>query len=150
MATEENDFPTLLKSFMIITLFSFIILSIVILFAGEYGKDTTEIGERIGLNVINATLSNIESTTKGWQTDFNANEEKESSFQIILDVLGFLSIGMFNILKGMITFIVTPFTIFSNILSNVLGVPTIVVSIINALIILTGIFGLWSLLKRGI
>ena len=149
MPNEEHDFPTLLKSFIIISLFAFILLSSIILFAGKYGKDTTEISDRIGLNLINQTLSSAQSTASNWQNTFE-DIGGGNIFSNILDILGLLSVGMFNLVKSMATFIFLPFGIFSNILVNVLGIPLIVVSIINVLIILTIVFGIWSLVKRGI
>jgi len=144
----EPDFPKILTSFIVITLFAFLLLSVVIMFAGGYGKDTSEIDDRIGLNAINGTLETAQSTAEGWQNQF---EEVGSGnvFENLLDVLGLLSVGVFNLAKSMGTFIILPFAIFSNILVNVLGIPLIVVSIINILIILGIIFGVWSLVKRG-
>lgn len=147
---SEDSFPTLLKSFIIITLFAFSLLSITILFAENYGRDTTEIDERIGLDSINSTLQTAQGEGAGWQTRFQEIGESEGFFEGLLDVIGFLSVGMLSLFKGMINFIFLPFEIFTNIIVNVLGVPIIVMNIINVLIILTIIFGIWSLIKRGI
>lgn len=146
---SENNFPKLLKSFIVITLFAFVLLSTVLLFAGNYNKDTTEIDERINLNVINNTLETTQSTASGWQTTFS-ELGKGNVFSDILDILGLLTVGMFKLVVGMMSFINIPFALFGTILTNVLGVPIIVVNIINVLIILTIIFGIWSLVKRGV
>ena len=138
-----------MKSFIIITLFAFSLLAIVTLFAGNYGTDTTIIDDQIGLSSINSTLSTAQSTGAGWQETFEHIGEG-NIFSDILDILGLLSVGMFNLAKSMATFIFLPFAIFSNIMVNVLGIPVIVMSIVNVLIILTIIFGVWSLVKRGI
>ena len=145
----EESFPQLLKAFIVITLFAFILLSIVLLFAGNYGTDTTEIDERIGLQAINSTLSDTQDTASGWQETFE-NIGKGNIFSDILDILGLLSVGMFNLAKSMVAFVFLPFSIFANIMVNVLGIPAIVMNIINVLIILTVVFGIWSLVKRGI
>lgn len=146
---EENSFPTLLKSFIAITLFAFVIVAIVLLFAGNYGKDPTEISERININAINSTLATTQATAGGWQETFSSMGEG-NIFEDILDILGLLTVGMFNLLKGMMSFVNIPFAIFGTILTNVLGVPLIVVNIINVFIVLTIVFGIWSLLKRGV
>ena len=145
---EPDSFPKILTAFIVITLFAFLLLSATIMFAGSYGKDTTEIDDKIGLTQINGTLQIAQSTAEGWQTQF---EEVGSGnvFENLLDVLGLLSVGIFNLAKSMGTFIFLPFSIFSNILVNVLGIPLIVVNIMNVLIILGIIFGVWSLVKRG-
>lgn len=145
----EDSFPTLLKSFIVITLFAFSLLAIVSIFAGNYGVDTTELDDRIGLQAINSTLDTAQGTASGWQETFSSLGEG-NIFSDLLDILGLLSVGMFNLAKSMANFIFLPFAIFSNILVNVLGVPIIVVNIINVLIILTVVFGIWSLVKRGV
>jgi len=147
---DEDNFPNLLKAFIVITLFSFLLLVTVIKLSGGYGTDTTIINERIGLDALNSTLSSTEATAQGWQDKFSAIGSEDSIFQKIFDILGFLGVGLFGVTKTMATFIFLPFGIFANILSNVLGVPAIVVAIITVLIILTVVFGIWSLLKRGI
>lgn len=147
---SNPNFPKLLKSFIIITLFAFVLLSIVLLFANNYNQDTTEIDNRIGLHAINSTLETTRTTAKGWQKTFGGVDEGKGVFSEIVDVLGLLSVGVFKLARGMATFIFTPFTIFSLILVNVLKVPIIVVNIIKVLIILGIIFGIWSLVKRGV
>jgi hypothetical protein len=146
---EEPDFPKLLKGFIVITLFAFLILGTVVGFAKNYGTDTSVIDNKIGLNNINNTLSSTENTAKNWQKQMEGFGQG-STFEKLLDILGFMAVGMFNLLITMVNFIIAPFTIFSNILINVLGVPLIVVAIINVMIILSIIFGIWSLLKRGV
>ena len=146
---SSNDFPKILKSFIVISLFAFLILGIVIGFSSNYNKNTSDVTSSIGLTSINETLSNAKSTAEGWQTTFE-DIGKGNVFSDILDILGLLSVGMFNLAKSMATFIFIPFQIIGTILHTVLGVPLIVVSIINVLIILTIIFGIWSLIKRGI
>ncbi|MCK5294011.1 MAG: hypothetical protein KAJ49_05115 [Arcobacteraceae bacterium] len=145
----ENNFPQLMKSFIVITLFAFLIVASVLLFAGNYNKDTTEISERIDLNAINSTLDRTQDTASGWQTTFS-ELGGGNIFSDILDILGLLTVGMFNLVIGMMSFINIPFALFGSILVGVLGVPVIVVNIINVLIILTIIFGIWSLVKRGV
>jgi Flp pilus assembly protein TadB len=145
----ENSFPKLLTAFIVITLFAFVILGTVTTLAGNYNKDTTEINERIGLTSINSTLATAQETASGWQNTFQ-NIGQGNIFSDLLDILGLLSVGMFNLAKSMATFIFIPFQIIGTMLTTVLGVPVIVANIINVLIILTIIFGVWSLVKRGI
>jgi hypothetical protein len=147
---EENNFPHLLKAFLVITLFAFLLLMVVIKFSGNYGTDTTIINERIGLGTITNTLNSANDTVQSWQESFQKIGTDTNIFQKIFDITGFLGVGIFKLGNSMTGFITAPFGIFSNILVNVLNVPTIVVIIINLLIILTIIFGLWSLLRRGV
>jgi hypothetical protein len=146
---EEPDFPKLLKGFIVITLFAFLLLGTVVGFAKNYGTNTDIINDKIGLDTINSTLSSTEATAKNWQKQMEGFGQG-STFEKLLDILGFMAVGMFNLVITMVNFIIAPFTIFANILINVLGVPLIVVAIINVMIILSIIFGVWSLLKRGV
>lgn len=145
----EDSFPKMLKAFIVITLFSFVLLGAVISLSDNYTVDTAEINERIGLTAINSTLANAQETSAGWQSTFE-DIGQGNIFSDILDILGLLTVGMFRLAKSMATFVFTPFQIFGTMLTNVLGVPLIVVNIINVLIILTIVFGIWSLIKRGI
>jgi len=147
---EENNFPSVLKAFLVITLFAFLLLMIVIKLSANYGTDTTIINERIGLTTINSTLNSANATAQSWQESFQKVGTDTNIFQKIFDITGFLGVGIFRLGTSMISFITAPFGIFSNILVNVLGVPAIVVIIINVLLILTILFGLWSLLRRGV
>ena len=149
MAQGEDSFPALLKSFIIVTLFAFLIVGFIVGLAGNYGKDTTYITESVGLGSINSTLYSAQGTASDWQDRF-VDIGEGNIFQDLLDVIGLLSVGMFNLVKSMATFIFLPFAIIGNILVNILGVPVIVANIINVLIILTIIFGIWSLIKRGV
>lgn len=149
MAVEEHDFPKLLKAFIIITLFAFLILAVVVGFSNNYGTDTGIINDKIGLDSINSTLTSTQNTANNWQKQMEGFG-KGSTFEKLLDILGFMSVGMFNLMLNMVNFITLPFQIFSNILVGVLGVPVIVVAILNVLVILTIIFGIWSLIKRGV
>ena len=145
----EDSFPTLLKSFIIITLFAFLLVGFIVGVGDNYGKSSTEITDRIGFSSLNNSLSTAQSTAETWQDTFD-NIGQGNIFQDILDILGLLSVGMFNLVKSMATFIFLPFAIIGSIMTNVLGVPVIVSNIINVLIILSIIFGIWSLIKRGV
>jgi hypothetical protein len=144
--TEENSFPTIMKSFIMIMLFSFLILSAVLIFAGNYGQDTTQVTDRIGLQAINDTLASTQGQATKWEETFFSATSDPS----LLDILGFIAVQVFRLARTMATFIFLPFAIFSNILVNVLGVPIIVANILNVLIILGIIFGIWSLIRRGV
>ena len=146
----ENNFPNILKSFVIITLFISLLLSVVILFAGNYGVDTTDIDNRIGLQSVNNSINTVKDTTSGWFTTFETLDQKEKGiFQQILDIVGFLAIGLFQLLFRMFDFIITPFNIIQNIAINVMFVPAIFMQIVWSLIIISILFGIWRLMKQG-
>lgn len=146
---EESNFPHMLRAFIVITLFAFLLLVIVNNFAGNYDVDTTIINERIGSSKINSTLASTQNASDIWKLKMESFGEG-NVFEKLLDILGFMSVGMFNLGIQMFGFITLPFEILSNVLVNVLGVPTIVVTIMLTLILLTALFGIWSLVKRGV
>jgi len=145
----DANFPKILNAFIVITLFSLLLLGFLGGLGSNYGKDATDINDRIGSTKINQTLESAQSTAEGWQNRFTGIGEG-NIFSDLLDVVGLLSVGMFNLVTGMIDFLIIPFEVISNILNNVLGVPPIVTNIINVLIILGTLFGIWSLIKRGV
>jgi len=146
---SEPNFPKMLNAFIIITLFAMLLLGFITGFGANYERDVSEINERIGLTTINSTLESAQTTAESWQSTFKGIGQG-NIFSDILDVIGLLSVGMLNLVLNMANFIFIPFEIVSALMVNVLGVPPIVASIVNVLIILGIIFGVWSLIKRGI
>jgi len=139
---SENNFPFLLKAFIIITLFSFLLIAVTVQFADNYSKDTTDLEEKLGYDAINSTLSSAKSTAEGWKDAF-------AQQNIFSTVAGIIVTGIFDLSNTMGRFILTPFEIFGNIMTNVIGIPSIVLNIVSVMIILTIIFGIWRLVKTG-
>lgn len=142
-----DNFPNILKAFIIITLFIFLTLSAIISFANIYGKDTTEVDEKLDLDLVNYTTQSINSTVEDWKDVFADSEQ--SGISKLLDIIGFLAFGMFQLALTMISFIFLPLIIIGNILHGVLGIPPIAISILGALITISIIFGIWRLIKQG-
>jgi len=142
-----DNFPNILKAFVIITLFIFLTLSAIINFANIYGKDTTEVDEKLDLDLVNYTTQSINSTVEDWKDVFADSEQ--SGISKLLDIIGFLAFGMFQLALTMISFIFLPLIIIGNILHGVLGIPSIAIAILGALITISIIFGIWRLIKQG-
>jgi hypothetical protein len=107
-----------------------------------YGKDTSEItGGSLNLNAFNQTTNNVQSSSENLRESF----EKKNPWS----VAGVVVSGIFEVGKSMINMILTPFTLIGSILTNVLHIPAIVINVVLGLLILSLIFGLWSLLKVG-
>jgi uncharacterized protein YqhQ len=90
----------------------------------------------------NSTTNTIQSSSENMREKF----EKQSVWS---SLAGVVVSGIFDIAKTMVIMIITPFTLIGNILINVLHVPAIVTNVILGLIILSVIFGIWSLIKVG-
>lgn len=138
----ENNFPSVMKGFILITLFIFLLVAITINVSEKYYKDTSEIEEALNFEAINKTIESTKATSEGWKNAF----EKQNIFTVLG---GIIVTGIFNIANTMTSFILTPFAIFGNILINILGIPAIVINVVTALLILTIIFGVWRLIKQG-
>lgn len=139
-----NDFTVIIKSFVVIMLFSFLIIMFAVNLASEYQKDSTDYQNQLGLQGINKSLSQMNDQAEGWKTTFSS-----SSIFNPLSVAGIVVTTPFKIAIGMWNFITTPFDLLSNILIKVLKIPSIIINIAWVLIILTTLFGLWRYIKAG-
>jgi hypothetical protein len=138
--TEEN-FPELLKGFIAITLFAFLIVAIVMLFGSQYSKDTSDVTGKFGAEQINNTLNSAKATSDAWYSAF----QKQNIFST---VAGIIVTGIFQLAKTMVNFIFTPFSILSNIMTAVLGIPPVVVNVVYVLLIISIIFGIWRIITK--
>ena len=136
------DFPKLVTAFIVITLFSFLVVGFAVQLANNYHKDSSEISDKIGLTKLNATLNEQKVMAEQWKKSF----EQQSVF---LAIGGIVLTGIFQLANTIGTAIITPFAILGNVLVNVLGVPIVVLNTMSVLIILTLIFSIWRLIKAG-
>jgi len=139
----EDQFKNTLFAYILIGLFGMLILTAVVSMANDYGKDTSDVvGGSLSLSKFNESISDIEDNSK-------ALKERFDKTSIWSAIAGIVVEGIFGIAKDMVTMILMPFSLISNILMDVFGVPTYVTSIILGLLILGIIFGIWRLLKIG-
>lgn len=128
---------------MLISLFTFLILVFATDIMGNYGKSTTELEEgSFSLTPYEDYLSGVENQSRTFQDRY----EKSNIFSLIA---GIVVTGIFGIGKSMVVLITTPFTLFAQILNNVVGVPPIFTSVILAITIILILFASWRLIKIG-
>lgn len=138
-----DDLKRLMFGFILLTLFSYLLLSSIVSVANDNDVDTTDFSEgAFSLDPYENVLNSVEEDAETFRERF----EKGSIWSI---VAGVVVTGIFGIAIDMITMIITPFTLLAQILNNILHVPTIVTSVILGVIILSIIFGIWSLIKKG-
>lgn len=137
-----DSFPKLVKGFIILTLFSFLLVGFAVNLASNYGKDSSDITTKIGMADLNTTLHLQQAQAEEWRKSF----EQQSVF---LAIGGIVLTGIFQLANTIGSAIILPFKLFGTIFVNILGVPAIVVNIVNVLIIFTMIFGIWRLIKAG-
>jgi len=140
----EDGFKNMIYGFVLLTLFMFLTLTFVTQVAMDNNKDTTELEKgAFSLNQYEDFLEGVDDQAEVFQKDRFANQN-------IFITLGDLIIsGLFRIAIDMLVFITTPFTLIAQVLNNVLGVPTLVISVVLGLIIFSIIFGIWRLIKIG-
>ena len=57
--------------------------------------------------------------------------------------------GMFGTAKKFITLITTPFTLLGSVLTNILGIPALIINVILGLLGIGLILGIWRVLRAG-
>jgi hypothetical protein len=139
----EDQFKNTLFAFILVGLFGMLIITSVVTIGNTYGKNTTEIaGGSLSLNKFNQSISNVEQSAKNLKTTFESGS-------IWSAVAGVVVEGVFGVAKNMVAMILFPFTLVSDIMSDVLHIPTFVTSVILGLLLLGLIFGIWALIKVG-
>lgn len=140
---QTGSFKGILIGAIMVSLFVFLILVFATDVMDNYGKDTTQLQEgSFSLTPYQNYLDNVESDAQTFQDRF-------ASSNIFSVIAGIVVTGIFNIGVDMITLVVTPFTLFAQILNNVLGVPPIFTDILLGVMILGIIFAIWRLIKIG-
>lgn len=138
-----DQFKGLIVGFVLFTLFTFLIITFVTNVAQENGLDTTEFEEgAFSLDPYENVLDSVESDAETFRERF----ERGSIFSV---VAGIVVTGIFGIAIDMIVLVISPFTLLGQVMTNVLGIPIIVTSVVLGIIILSIIFGIWSVIKKG-
>ena len=138
-----DQFKGLMFGFILLTLFSYLLISSIVSVANDNDVDTSDFSEgAFSLDPYENVLNSVEEDAETFRERF----EKGSIWSI---VAGVVVTGIFGIAKDMVIMIISPFTLLAQILNNVLHVPPIVTGVILGIIILSIIFGIWSLIKKG-
>lgn len=138
-----DQFKGIMFGFILLTLFSYLLISSIVSVANDNDVDTTEFSEgAFNLDPYENVLNDVESDAETFRERF----EKGSIWS---NIAGVVVTGIFGIAKDMVGLIISPFTLLAQILNNVLHVPPIVTGVVLGLIILAIIFGIWSLVKKG-
>ena len=142
MPSGENNLSNIIETFVLITLFAFIMIAVVVGFTTNYGKDTTDIQQQLPIAKINSTVQNFKTTSEGWQRSFESQN-------IFLGLAGLILTSMFGIAVTIGTFITTPFEILQTVAVNVLKIPAQVMFVVYGLVIFSLILAVWRIIKLG-
>jgi len=136
----EDGFKQTIIALVLFVTFSWLILSVAIDFGAEYGRDANEIGDG-SLDIVSfeASASEVEGDAQSYRTRFESGD---------VDDIDDAS-GIFSIATDLINMITTPFSLLSQILTNIFGVPSLVINVFLGLLAIALIFGIWRVLRAG-
>ncbi len=139
----EDGFKNLLYGFIFFLLFAVLLITIVNEQGVMYSKDVSEVtGGSLNVTAFNNSITTITEDVEDYRERFS----KGNIFVALGDVI---FTGIFEIAGSMVAIIVTPFTLLSGIMLNVLHIPKFVTDVVMALIGLAIIFAIWRLIKIG-
>ena len=139
----EGDFKNILFGLIFVALFGMLILTAVVQTGSDYGKDTTEVvGGSLSLSKFNASISDVEANAQ-------AMNERFSKQSVWSAIAGVVVEGIFGIALDVFKMMLLPFGLISDILVDVLHVPTFVTGVIMAIFIFSIMFSIWRLIKIG-
>lgn len=135
------SFKNTLFGLALFVLFSTLIISFAVDLGTEYGKSADDIGGgSLNLSLFEESAENVSDSSSGFRERFDKDG-------VIEDVDS--PSGLKSIIDDMVTLITSPFKLLSQILSNILGVPTIFINVVLGLLSIALIFGVWRVLKIG-
>ena len=139
----QDEFRNFVIGAFVISLFAFLIISASVSLSGTYGKDTSgdEWGQ-LNLTGINQTLQDVDENADRLKEKF-----EKQKFSPLTGVIAVFQI--FVIFKMMWAIITAPITLFSQVASDALHIPSVVINVIIFIVIVGIIFAIWSLLKKG-
>ena len=137
---SEDSFKHTLIALVLFVVFAWLILTVAIDFGAEYGREASEIGDG-SLDVVNfqTVASDIEGDAQGYRTRFESGT---------VDNIDDAS-GIFSIATDMISIITSPFSLLSQIMVNILHIPSLVINVVLGLLAIGLILGIWRLLRAG-
>jgi len=135
-----DGFKNTVIGLVLFVAFAWLMITVAIDFGAEYGRDASEIGDG-SLNIVDfqTSASGVEASAQSYRTRFESGD---------VDDIDDAS-GIFSIATDLINMITTPFRLLSQIMSNILGVPTLIINVVLGLLSISLIFGIWRVLRTG-
>lgn len=136
----EDGFKSMVIALVLFVAFTWLILSVAIDFGEDHGRSANEIGGgSLDIESFRSSASEVEGSAQSYRARFesgNVDDIDDAS-------------GIFSIATDIINMITTPFTLISQILSNIFGVPTLIISVFLGLLAIALIFSIWRVLRAG-
>ena len=138
----DNGFRNIIIAFLLFSLFGFLSLNFISTMGTLHDVDTSTIGgESFDIATLNNSVDGLDETSESLRSRFEDSTESGLNIETTL--------GIGKIFTDITSFIFTPFDILGKILSNVIMLPSTVISVFLAILVLVGIFGLWKTFKAG-
>jgi len=136
----EDGFKSLVIALVLFVAFSWLILSVAIDFGAEHGISADEIGGgSLDVVAFQSSASGVEASAQSYRARFESGD---------VDDIDDAS-GIFSIATDIINMITTPFTLLSQILSNIFGIPTLIINVFLGLLAIALMFSIWRVLRAG-
>ena len=136
----EDSFKHTLTALVLFVVFAWLILSVAVDFGAEYGRDSQEIGDgSLDLVSFQTIASEVEGDAQGYRTRFESGT---------VDDIDDAS-GIFSVATDMINLITAPFSLLSQIMTNIFHVPSLVINVFLGLLAIGLILAIWRLLRAG-
>lgn len=136
----SDGFKNTIVGLVLFVAFVWLILTVAVDFGAEYGRDASEIGDG-SLNIVDfqSSAGEVEGSAQSYRSRFESGD---------VDDIDDAS-GIFSIATDIINMITTPFRLLSQIMSNILGVPTLFINVALGLLAISLIFAIWRVLRTG-
>jgi len=136
----EDGFKSIVIALVLFVAFSWLILSVAIDFGAEYGRDSNEIGDgSLDITNFQTSAESVEGSAQSYRSRFESGD---------VDDIDDAS-GIFSIATDIINMITTPFSLLSQILTNIFKVPSLIINVFLGLLAIAMIFGIWRVLRAG-
>ncbi len=136
----EDGFKSMVTALVLFVAFTWLILSVAIDFGAEHGVSADSIGDgSLDVVAFRESAEGVEGSAQSYRARFESGN---------VDNIDDAS-GIFSIATDIINMITTPFTLLSQIASNIFGVPPLIINVLLGLLAIGLIFSIWRMLRAG-
>ncbi len=136
----EDGFKNMVTALVLFVAFTWLILSVAIDFGADHGRSAESIGDgSLDVEKFKTSAEGVEGSAQSYRARFESGD---------VDDIDDAS-GIFSIATDIVSMITTPFTLISQIASNIFGVPPLILNVILGLLAIGLIFSIWRVLRSG-
>ena len=136
----EDGFKSMVTALVLFVAFTWLILSVAIDFGEDHGVSADSIGDgSLDIESFRTSAETVEGSAQSYRARFESGD---------VDDIDDAS-GIFSIATDIINMITTPFTLLSQIASNIFGVPSLIINVLLGLLAIGLIFSIWRVLRAG-